>query len=215
MKNNRLLAALAGMGLTLATQANASLTFTFQENGSNVNLGNTSTFTESSVSVTASGFLTGGGATALYAKNSGAGETGLGLAHDPSGQNEITSDDFVQLTLPTTPPTTATMVLLASVQGGESAKVYYTTTPGTLAGATLIGSIVGADGSVTIPVGDQNGYIDITAGAANVILSGFTVNPVPEPSTYIAGALLLIPFGFSALRLVRRSKSLNEARDNH
>jgi len=30
--------------------------------------------------------------------------------------------------------------------------------------------------------------------------------PVPEPSTYIAGALLLLPFGVSALRSLRRKQ---------
>src|ERR1700738_2472324 len=115
----------------LAAQANA-VTFNFQENGSNMNLGNTSTFTEGGFSLTASGFLTSGAATALYAKNLGGTETGLGLAADPSGQNEITTNDFVQLTLPTTPPSNFQMVLLASVQSGEQALVYFTHTAGTL-----------------------------------------------------------------------------------
>ena len=39
------------------------------------------------------------------------------------------------------------------------------------------------------------------------------VNPVPEPSTYIAGALLLLPFGASTLRMLRKKHikgSVNE-----
>jgi hypothetical protein len=30
--------------------------------------------------------------------------------------------------------------------------------------------------------------------------------PVPEPTTLIAGALLLLPFGASTLRIVRKSR---------
>jgi len=58
--------ALAAMG-ALATQANA-VTFDFQSNGSNMDLGTTSTFTVGGFSLTASGFLTNGTPTDLYAK---------------------------------------------------------------------------------------------------------------------------------------------------
>src|SRR5205814_1497873 len=125
-KFTTMIMALAAMG-ALATQANA-VTFTFQENGSNVDLGPTSTFTVGGFSLTASGFLTSGGPTDLYAKFTlgNPSETGLGTVSDPSGQHEIVTTNFVQLTLPTTPPSNFSMVLLASVQGCESAKVYFT-----------------------------------------------------------------------------------------
>jgi hypothetical protein len=32
----------------------------------------------------------------------------------------------------------------------------------------------------------------------------YTPNPVPEPTTMIAGALLLLPFGASTLRILRK-----------
>jgi len=44
-------------------------------------------------------------------------------------------------------------------------------------------------------VPDYNGYAPITVGA-----------PVPEPTTMIAGALLLLPFGASTLRMLRKSR---------
>ena len=197
-KFTTMIMALAAMG-ALATQANA-VTFDFQSNGSNVNLGNTSTFTVGGFSLTASGFLTAGGPTALFAKNLGAGETGLGLAIDPSGQNEVTTNDFIQLTLPTTPPSNFTMVLLASVQVGEQALVYFTTTPGTLSGATLIGTITNADGSVTIPAGDQTGFIDITAGAANILLESATVS-TPDSGSAVA----LLGIALAGIEGVRRA----------
>jgi hypothetical protein len=186
----------------LQTHANAALiTFNFQENGSNLDLGPTSTFTESGISLTASGFLTAGGATHLYAKNLGGDETGLGSTSDPSGAHEITTSNFIQLTLPTTPLTAFVMVALASVQTGEQAKVFFTTTPGTLTGATLIGTVTGHDGTVTIPPGDQTGFIDITAGAGNVLLGSATVSTgtVPDGGATVSllGCALL---GLAAMR---------------
>jgi len=170
----------------LATQAKA-VSFTFQENGSNLDLGPTSTFTSGGFSLTASGFLTAGGTTNLFAKNLGGTETGLGTVSDPTGQHEITTANFVQLTLPTTPPSNFSMVLLTSVQTGESAKVFFTTTPGTLAGATLIGTVSDANGSISIPAGDQTGFIDVTAGAANVLLEGAEITiTVPDGGSTVA-----------------------------
>ncbi|MFZ3375642.1 MAG: VPDSG-CTERM sorting domain-containing protein [Chthoniobacterales bacterium] len=180
--------ALAGLGVALATHANAvTLTYNFLENGSTLGLGATSIFTEGGFSLTANGFLTAGGPTDLYAKSLGVGETGLGTTSDPSGEHEIVTTNFVQLTLPTSPPSAFGMVLLASVQQGEQAKVYFTTTPGTLTGATLIGTVTNSDSSITVPAGDQTGFIDITAGAANVLLEGATITTsVPDGGSTIA-----------------------------
>jgi hypothetical protein len=187
-KFTTIIMALAGLGVALSTHANAvTLTYNFLENGSNAGLGATSIFTEGGFSLTANGFLTAGGPTGLYAKSLGVGETGLGTTSDPSGEHEIVTTNFVQLTLPTSPPSTFGMVLLASVQEGEQAKVYFTTTPGTLTGATLIGTVTNSDGSITVPAGDQTGFIDITAGAANVLLEGATITTsVPDGGSTIA-----------------------------
>jgi hypothetical protein len=182
--------ALAGMVVALVTQANANVTFTFQENGSNMDLGTTSIFTDGGLSLTASAFLTpSGGTTHLFSKftSGNPSETGLGTTSDPSGEHEIVTTNFIQLTLPTTPPSTFLSTLLTSVQTGESAQVYFTLTPGTLAGATLIGTVTNADGTVNIPAGDQTGFIDITAGAANVLLESATfTTSVPEGGSAVA-----------------------------
>jgi hypothetical protein len=192
----------SAIGLLAAGQVRA-VQFTFQENGSNVDLGPTSTFTEGGISLTVSGFFTSGGSTDLYAKSApdsdGASETGLGTTSDPTGQHEITTSNFVQLTLPTTPPSNFQLVLLGSVQAGESANVYFSHTPGTLAGATLIGTIDGNDGSVAVPAADQTGYIDVTAGKGNVLLSGAIVNtPDGGPTVTLLG------FAVAAIGLIQR-----------
>lgn len=200
--------AVAGLGLAFATQANASISYTFLENGLNHSLGNTSTFTESGVSLTASGFTTAGVATALYAKYTSGDPTETGLGTLSDSDHEINSGNFVQLTLPTTPATTFNFILAGSVQSGETAKVYWTTTAGSLVGATLIGTFNG-NGQINIPAGDatKTGYLDITAGSGNVLLEGaqFTA-AVPEPSTVVAGAMLLLPFGVSIARVIRNRK---------
>ena len=199
-KFTTMIMALAAMG-ALATQANA-VTFDFQSSGSNLNLGTTETFTVGGFSLTASGFLTSGATTDLFSKFTlgNPGETGLGTVSDPSGQHEIVTTNFVQLTLPTTPPSNFTMVLLASVQVGEQALVYFTTTPGTLSGATLIGTITNADGSVTIPAGDQTGFIDITAGAVNILLASATIS-TPDSGSAVA----LLGIALAGIEGVRRA----------
>src|SRR6266478_10168923 len=102
MKHKLTTIIMALAGIALAGQANAgAINFNFQENGSNLDLGPTSTFTEGGFSLTASGFLTAGGTTNLFAKNLGGTETGLGTTTDPTGEHEITTANFVQLTLPT------------------------------------------------------------------------------------------------------------------
>jgi VPDSG-CTERM motif len=189
--------------IALATESRA-ISFTFQEKGSNLDLGPTATFTEGGVSITASAFFTFGGTTDLYAKSvstiGGSSEMGLGTTADPTGDHEITTWDFIQLTLPTTPASNVQQVLLASVQSNESALVYFTHTPGTLAGATLIGTIANADGSINIPGGDQNGYIDIRAGKANVLLQGLVLT-VPDTGT----TLSLLGISLGGIALLRRT----------
>lgn len=189
----------AAMGIISAAQSSA-VTFTFLENGNNLDLGPSSTFIEGAFSLTASGFLTSGGTTDLYAKSEpeigGSSEIGLGTTSDPTGDHEITADNFIQLTLPTIPPSNVLQVFLGSVQAGESAEVFFTQTAGTLSGATLIGTVSNADGSVTVPAGDQTGFVDITAGQANVLLTGVIITAaVPEPSVMsflpVGGILVL------------------------
>lgn len=198
--------ALAGIGVAFITQANA-VTFNFQENGSNTDLGPTSTFTESGISLTASGFLTAGGATNLYAKSQGIGETGLGTVLDTT-DHEILTTDFVQLTLPTVPPSNFDLVILASVQAGESAKIYFTTTAGTLTGATLLGTLT-ADGSfnVNLPA-NTVGFIDVTAGSGNVLLESATFTPaVPDGGSTVA----LLGVALAGLEGLRRKMRARRA----
>ena len=53
--------------------------------------------------------------------------------------------------------------------------------------------------------GVNEGYVnDVTINGTTY---DFEPAPVPEPTTMIAGALLLLPFGASTLRMLRTSKT--------
>jgi hypothetical protein len=62
-------------------------------------LGNTQTFTAGGFNLTARGFTSSDAGTALFGKNGGGDENGLGLNNDASGDHEITGGNFVQLNL--------------------------------------------------------------------------------------------------------------------
>src|SRR6266480_5392015 len=206
-KFRTIIMALAVIGAGLATPAKA-VTFTFQENGSNLGLGPTSTFTLGGFSLTATAFLRPSGTgPELYAKSQGLGETGLGI-NDAAHDFEITTSNFIQLTLPTVPPSNFQTVISGSVSGGEQMDVYFTTTPGDLTGATLIGSITATGGSVTVPAGDQLGFIDVTSannlGNGNVLLASVTVGAIPEPGSVALLAMALAGAGIEGLRRTLR-----------
>jgi hypothetical protein len=175
-----------------ATAPASPVTFTFQENGLG-NLGATSTFTETGLSITA---YASSGQT-LYAKNGGGDETGLGITSDPSGDWEIYPGTFIQLK---GAGVAITSLLLGSVQSGDgdTATIYYSTTLGVL--GTLLGTLT-SDGTFNIPLADQGGYIGISAGAGNILLDSATGQAtVPDaPRTF-----LLFGFALTALGMMKR-----------
>ena len=89
-----------------------------------------------------------------------------------------------------------------------SSKSYYT---GFIAGINAAGPTTVAanyaDGSVLVPSGDVDSNGNVITGAlgpGQEFILNFT--PVPEPTTMVAGALLLLPFGLSTLRMMRNSR---------
>jgi hypothetical protein len=85
-----------------------------------------------------------------------------------------------------------------------------TDTSGTWATATdvlkgnSIGNIAAAHIGVTASPANASGSAIVTGFAAG---NGTSGTPVPEPTTMIAGALLLLPFGASTLRVLRRNRT--------
>lgn len=203
MNKNKILTTLAVVGFAVAAQA-TPVTFTFLENGGNVSLGNSSTFSSGGASITAYGFASSGGAaTAIFAKDQGVGEQGLGIVSDPTGNNEIWGSSFVQLFANGGLPTIN--LSFGSTDNGEIANIYYSSTLGTI--GTLIGSVT-SETTFDIASIYQNGYISVSAsgatdsGVPNVLLGSATVNtpPAPDGGTTIA----LLGAALSAAGMIRR-----------
>ena len=63
-------------------------------------------------------------------------------------------------------------------------------------------TIVDSNGDITQQDGNPGGWFGVRAN--DLRISG---TPVPEPTTLIAGALMLLPFGASTLRILRRNRA--------
>ena len=194
MKIQHILTAAALLGIGLSAQA-VTLNYTFQENGTGT-LGASSTFTEGGYSIVA----TGVGDT-LYGKNLGAGETGLGVTSD--FDHEINANGWVQLDVSQLIGSSLATIFLSSIQAPDTAKVYFSDTAGTL--GTLISTLT-TDGSLDITSYLSHRYIDVTAGAGNVLVAGLTAtipNRVPDGGTTVA----MLGGALTALGLIRRKLS--------
>ena len=211
---------LAGAALTLASGARAaSIVYNFGLIADTAalttgDLGLTATYTVSGLSITASAFgpALSGAADHLYGKNLGAGETGLGMTNDPTGQHEIYfGQGFVQLDLNALVGKISPNSVYAafnSTTGGEQWTIYGSNTAGVLGGATLpasktvIASGTNVQGVDTLLTGGFRYYDFVStasAGGKNVLLKSLTV--VPEPGTW---ALMITGFGGVGLMARRR-----------
>ncbi len=139
--------AAAGIAALICAQAHATtITWTFLENGNNMNLGPSSTFVEGGYSITAYGFANPSTPSDLFSKFTSGDwhETGLGLVADAGGDHEIDKTHFVQLDSKISPPAVIGGIGLGSIQLHENAAVYGSNALGTL--GTWI-TTLSADGS--------------------------------------------------------------------
>ena len=212
-----------GFAAALMATAASAQTFDFGT-PANTSPGNDATFTSGIYTVTASGYSAPNTDAALYIKNLGGDEVGLGLTGDPTGQNEIYSNNngggtaFIQLDVSD---------LLAIASGatfsmdsttlGEQWAVYGSNTDGAGLGV-LVNSSSGSGDEANHALGGwgsydyYNFYSLGTNGQTfgNVLLSGFAVTPnVPEPATW---AMMLVGFGGIgfAMRRARKSVALTQ-----
>jgi len=121
------------------------------------------------ITITAYGYKNSGTATALYGRNDGADEYGLGIAG--TAENEIDLSNFVQLDLSGAIASGAqnAMMIVTSVQSGESFNVYGSNTLGSI--GTLLLSNKTADATpFAIPSFPNYKYIGVRAAAGNVLL---------------------------------------------
>ena len=216
----------AGVGLTPAHAITVNWG-NLQSNGSNVDLGASSTFNVGGVNgynITATGFLNPTASTwsttHLYAKNAGTNETGLGLVDDGSGNHEIQGSNFIQINVGAAlaKGLTEFTFTMGSTTQDEAWKVYGAAASGT-SGVTL--TPLFTDQTTQGVAYTVHGYqyydffydptTDIAHGVQpgenkNVLLASFkgdnafVTTGVPEPSTWAMMILGFFGVGFMAYR---------------
>ncbi len=211
--------ALLACGLTVAGLAPANANIVWDLSSNPGLLGPTSSYTSGGYTITATGYAdrtlclpshTCGGTTDLYGKTSGGDESGLGIASDPSGDNEIWGTTFVQLDL--TQPYAASLhtyqFQMGSTTGGEEWQVYGDTVSATdssfnpthiLTGLNdeFIHNLTGYDYYFFIYTGPTDG----SAGGDNVLLyKTFSAVSAPESSTWAMMLLGFAGLGFAGHR---------------
>ncbi len=200
--------AAAAVAALICSQAHAStITWTFLENGNNLDLGPVSTFVEGGYSITAYGFADGAPATAsdLFSKFTSGDphETGLGLVRDAGADHEIDTHHFVQLDSMISPPAVIGAVGLGSIQLHENAAVYGSNTLGVL-GTWL--TTLSADGSFDLSsfAGTYRyfGVTDIgTTPDANTLITSLSATvKTPDGGT----TALLLGFGLLGVGALAR-----------
>ncbi len=212
------LAILAGAAVLAAGAANAAVTFNFDSPTGN--LGDTHTYTESGLSIVASGFSAKKSGmtlhpTALFGKQDGGDENGLGLNNDPTGDHEIHfGSGFVQLDVsdlfgkvnPNSVDFTA-----GSTTNGEEWEVFGSNTADSYSGAGPIEPLLTGNYETPVALPDFGTFkyydfvekSDPGGQGDNFLISEITAVPtaVPEPATW---AMMLV--GFFGLGGVLRSR---------
>jgi hypothetical protein len=142
----------------------------------------------------------------------GANDTGFGGTTGVDGTKYITTG-VGSATLAFGTPLTYMGLVWGSVDDYNALDIY--------SGATLLGTVVpgvdfvvpvggfqGAGGSTWVDISSPVPFNKVVARSTNYAFEFDNVATiaVPEPSTYVAGALLLLPFGASAVRAWRRQR---------
>ena len=196
-------AAVAGF----ASPAAASTTIGFGTPSGN--LGKTHSYTKDGLTIVASGFDQTNAATALWGKNAGGNEVGLGLKNDPSGDHEIYfGKGFVQLDVSALFGKVGDVTFFTnSTTQGEQWSIYGSNTAGHYAGAALLSGTNQL--SAHLPDFGSYKYYDFAStsnnGGKNFLIAAVTLTAVPEPSTW---GLFVLGFGALGSAMRRRRASV-------
>ena len=185
------------------------------------NLGTTETYSVSGLTVTASGFSSPNHTTDLYGKSAGGDEVGLGLANDPSGDNEIYYGmGFVQLNVSNlVGKVDPNQVFFGtnSTTNGETWAVYGSNSSGSYSTSNLVASGSTEGSHLLSGFGAYEYYDFVSTGPAptfnrstwryntdggNFLISNLSVAAVPEPATW--AMMLMGFFGMGSLLRSRR-----------
>ncbi len=160
--------------------------------GVNQDLGATHTFSV----IAASAY----GTDHLWSKCCAAGETGLGLTSDPSGEHEITVSNFLQLNLTNLIGTTLTFSM-ESISGSDAYSAFSSGSALATSGTAVVTGTTAT--SFTFTPTAQRFYLDFTATGGNVLLDSVTYTAsTPEPIS-----LALTGSGLLGLFLIRRRRA--------
>jgi hypothetical protein len=146
-------------------------------------LGVSQTYTANGLTLTAYGFLSGGTPTALFGKNGGGDEDGVGI--NGTVDNEIDVGSFVQVDLSNLIASGVldAQMMIGSVQAGEAYNIYGSNTLGTI-GTLLAGNQTLDATYFAIPGYPNYRYVSVQAAVANVLLMqiGACSPPTPTPT---------------------------------
>ena len=223
------MAALAAMTAAMPVQAGALAFGWVTPGNANTSLGLSYSQTNSGVTLTAYGLTASAGLTqpasagpSLYAKNGGAGETGLGMATDPAGDHEISAAahdgiqiDFAQALAAS--PKNAASLMISSAQSGEGWAIYGSNTLYTIAGLfgqPLLSGVGGSHPSVTVTLPDWGQFTYYTLMStdpggcepdANIVLGTVTIpGPVTTTDTPEPGSMLMVGSALVVIGLVMK-----------
>jgi hypothetical protein len=143
--------------------------------------------------------ISAGVLTSLYAKTDDGDEEGLGLVNDPSHDDEITVDNFIQPDMSGLNSLSFT-IKIGSSTGSDAYSIYDSATKGVAESLFASGK---TETSYTLTAAQiaADPYISLTATRGNVLLGPATITPAPEP-----GTLLLMGAGFIMIGLGSRNK---------
>jgi hypothetical protein len=194
--------------LSFSAPAMADVVWDFEGGGGL--LGPSQDFFSGTDRISVAGFTTNGFGTGdnLFLKNLGSDERGLGLANDPSGQDEITGRNLIRIDLTSARADNLTdfSFRMNSTTNGEGWAVFASDSGTTGFTQVAFGNdefnhvLTGADGQHDFY------YFVATGTGSNVLLADVdAVAAVPEPATWAMMLLGFCGIGFMAIR--RKSKS--------
>ncbi len=130
----------------------------------------------------------------IYAKTEGGDENGLGISTDPSHENEIYVNSFLQLDLRQLRRTSAidaVTLTLGSLQGAESFDLWGSNVAGRPGKLLLTGGAAYNMVPFPVPSYGKYRYISISAGEGNLLLNAVSAK-APEPGTFGLAAIAIL-----------------------